>query len=105
MAAEPMSEMLNGILEALPNPVFVKDEGHRWVLLNDSFCRFIGHERELLLGSSDYDFFPKEQADVFHKKDDEVFASGGRRFRQRARSMRGDVASLASTKAGSEVRR
>jgi PAS domain S-box-containing protein len=77
MASEPISEMLNGILEALPNPVFVKDERHRWVLLNDSFCRFIGHGRELLLGKSDYDFFPKEQANVFHKKDDEVFASGG----------------------------
>jgi PAS domain S-box-containing protein len=77
MASEPMSEMLNGILEALPNPVFVKDESHRFVLLNDSLCRFIGYERERLLGKSDYDFFPKEQADVFWKKDDEVFTSGG----------------------------
>jgi PAS domain S-box-containing protein len=77
MAAEPMSEMLNGILEALPNPVFVKDESHRFVLLNDSCCGFFGYERERLLGKSDYDFFPKEQADVFWKKDDEVFTSGG----------------------------
>jgi PAS domain S-box-containing protein len=77
MESEPMSEMLNGILEALPNPVFVKDEGHRFVVLNDSFCAFIGFERDRLLGRSDYDFFPTEQADVFWKKDDEVFTSGG----------------------------
>jgi PAS domain S-box-containing protein len=77
MASEPMSEMLNGILEALPNPVFVKDERHRFVLLNDSCCAFIGYERDRLLGRSDYDFFPREQADVFWKKDDEVFTSGG----------------------------
>jgi PAS domain S-box-containing protein len=76
MAAESMSEMLNDILEALPNPVFVKDERHRFVLLNDSCCRLIGKEREFLLGKCDYDIFPEEQADVFCKKDDEVFTSG-----------------------------
>jgi two-component system, chemotaxis family, CheB/CheR fusion protein len=64
------------LLDALPNPVFVKDEQHRWVLLNDAFCRFMGHPREALLGRSDYDFFPQEEADVFWAKDDLVFATG-----------------------------
>ncbi len=64
------------ILEALPNPVFVKDEDHRWVLLNDSFCRFMGYERSQLLGRSDHDFFPKSEADVFWAKDDAVFSTG-----------------------------
>ncbi len=61
---------LDSLLEVLPNPVFVKDEQHRWVLLNDACCRFIGHERSELIGKSDYDFFPKSEADVFWKKDD-----------------------------------
>jgi len=64
------------ILEALPNPVFVKDEQHKWVLLNDKLCRLMGFDRAQLLGKSDYDFFPKEEADVFWAKDDLVFASG-----------------------------
>ena len=71
--ARPFVEAL---LDALPNPVFVKDEQHRWVLLNDLFCEFMGHPREELLGKSDYDFFPKEEADVFWDKDDAVFRSG-----------------------------
>jgi PAS domain S-box-containing protein len=67
---------VQAILEALPNPVFVKDEQHRWVLLNDAFCRFLGRSREELLGRSDYDFFPKAEADVFWDKDDGVFRTG-----------------------------
>jgi PAS domain S-box-containing protein len=76
MASAVATEVLGSILEALPNPVFVKDEQHRWVLLNDSYCRFMGYGREQLLGKSDHDFFPKHEADVFWAKDDAVFASG-----------------------------
>ncbi len=68
--------MLEDILEALPNPVFVKDEGRRWVLLNDSYCKFMGYERERLLGKTDHDFFPLEEAEAFREKDDQVFATG-----------------------------
>ncbi len=75
--AEAFGKVLGGVLDALPNPVFVKDEQHRWVLLNDSYCQFMGHRCEELLGKSDYDFFPREQADVFWSKDDLVFSTGG----------------------------
>ncbi len=67
---------LAGILDALPNPVFVKDERHRWVLLNEGFCRFLGRQRSELIGHSDYDFFPRAEADEFWRKDDRVFATG-----------------------------
>jgi two-component system CheB/CheR fusion protein len=65
-----------GIAEALPNPVFVKDEQHRWVMLNDHLCRLMGRDRSELIGKSDYDFFPKEEADVFWEKDALVFSTG-----------------------------
>ncbi len=67
---------LAGILDALPNPVFVKDERHRWVLLNERFCRFLGRQRAELIGRSDYDFFPPSEAKEFWRKDDQVFATG-----------------------------
>lgn len=69
-------ELVESLLEALPNPVFVKDEQHRWVLLNDSYCAFMGYTRDELLGKSDHDFFPATEADVFWAKDDAVFTSG-----------------------------
>ncbi len=69
-------EFLAHVINALPDPVFVKDAEHRWTILNDAFCRFIGHSMEDLLGRSDFDFFPEEEAQVFWEKDSEVFATG-----------------------------
>ncbi len=66
---------LDQIISAMPNPVFVKNEQHRWLILNDAFCDFMGYASEQLIGKSDYDFFPKEQADVFWEKDNMVFKS------------------------------
>ncbi|HEY3359063.1 MAG TPA: PAS domain S-box protein [Polyangia bacterium] len=69
-------DFLESLVNALPNPVFVKDEAHRWIILNESYCRFMGYTREELLGKSDFDFFPKEEAEVFWQKDDLVFRGG-----------------------------
>jgi PAS domain-containing protein len=51
--AERTRSFLASILETLPNPVFVKDESHRWVLLNGSYCRFMGYDRFQLLLSQE----------------------------------------------------
>jgi diguanylate cyclase (GGDEF)-like protein/PAS domain S-box-containing protein len=67
---------LNTVINSISDQISVKDSEHRWVLLNDVCCTLIGHPREVLLGKSDYDFLPKEQADVFWEKDDLVFVSG-----------------------------
>lgn len=76
LALQNSNHHLEKIINAVADPIFVKDRQHRWVLLNDALCRFMGYSRKKLLGKSDYDFFPKDQADVFWKKDEEVFLSG-----------------------------
>ena len=70
------AEELERILDALPNPVFVKDDRHRWIALNESCCRLFGRPRAELLGRSDPDLFPEDQAAVFWAKDEEVFRTG-----------------------------
>ncbi|HEX5338805.1 MAG TPA: PAS domain S-box protein, partial [Gallionella sp.] len=67
---------LNNIIDGIADPIFVKDRQHRWMMLNEAFCAFIGHPREAMIGKSDYDFFPQEQADVFWEMDEAVFVSG-----------------------------
>ena len=67
---------LDKIIDSIADPVFVKDEKHRWVLLNDAYCRLMGYSREELLGKSDYDFFSSDEADIFWMKDEEVFKTG-----------------------------
>lgn len=64
------------IINGTSDPIFVKDRQHRWILLNDAFCNFIGRQREELIGKSDYDFFPKAEADVFWERDELVFTTG-----------------------------
>jgi two-component system, cell cycle sensor histidine kinase and response regulator CckA len=72
----PPSYDLEHILNAIAEPVFVKDRAHRWIFLNDAYCRLIGVERSSLLGKSDYDFFPQAEADLFWQMDELVFETG-----------------------------
>ena len=69
-------EHLEKIINAIGDGVFVKDRQHRFVLMNDSIIKSLGFKREGLIGNSDYDFFPKEEADVFWEKDELVFNTG-----------------------------
>lgn len=69
-------ETLEQILNTIADPVFVKDEDHRWLWLNDAFCSFMGHQRAELIGKTDHDFFPAEEAQVFWQKDQEVLDRG-----------------------------
>ncbi|TAL66881.1 MAG: PAS domain-containing sensor histidine kinase [Bacteroidetes bacterium] len=68
---------LEGIIDNLPVTVFVKDakEG-KFVLWNRKCEQIFGLESEITLGKTDFDFFPKKQAEFFRKKDNEVLKSG-----------------------------
>ena len=68
---------LANVLNTVADPVFVKDGKHRWAVLNEASCRFMGYPREELLGKSDFDFFPPDEAQVFWSRDDEVYRNGG----------------------------
>ncbi|OEC88099.1 MULTISPECIES: PAS domain S-box protein [Methanobacterium] len=67
---------LDKIINSIADPVFVKDKRHRWILLNDAFCKLMGYPRKELLGKSDYDFLPAYEASIFWDKDEEVFKTG-----------------------------
>ncbi len=64
---------LHNIINTVPDPIFVKNDAFRWTVLNDACCAFIGQPREALIGKSDYEVFPEEEADVFREKDRLVF--------------------------------
>ncbi len=73
---ERIRRYLDKIINTVADPIFVKDREHRWVLLNDAYCHFMGYPREKLIGLSDFDYFPKKEAEVFWAKDEEVFKTG-----------------------------
>ncbi len=68
-------EALQTIIDVVASPIFVKDREHRWVLVNDAMCRFMGVPKARLIGKSDFDIVPSEQAALFWTIDDRVFAT------------------------------
>lgn len=69
-------DLLARIVDAVTNPVFVKDEQHRLVVANDAFCALLGRDRADILGRTDFDFVPPEEARVFQAKDKVVLLTG-----------------------------
>jgi PAS domain S-box-containing protein len=69
-------EFLKHTINATPDPIFVKDEQHRWLVLNDAFCELMGKPRSELIGKSGYDFLPPEKAEIFCQKDAAVLRTG-----------------------------
>ncbi|MBH8576393.1 CHASE2 domain-containing protein [Nostocaceae cyanobacterium CENA369] len=66
-------EFLQQVINTIADPIFVKNEQHQWIVLNEAYCRFIGYSDTVLIEKSDYDFFPKHEADVFRRQDELVF--------------------------------
>ncbi|MDD2895415.1 MAG: PAS domain S-box protein [Aliarcobacter sp.] len=66
---------LNHLIDSIPDPIFVKDRQHKWIILNKANCELTGLSKDYLIGKSDYEVFPKEEADIFWEKDELVFNS------------------------------
>jgi PAS domain S-box-containing protein len=75
--APPSQAFLDTVIENIPAMLVVKDgETGRFLLVNRAGEDLLGVPREALLGRSDHDFFPAEQADFFAAHDREVIDSG-----------------------------
>lgn len=69
--------LLDLIIESLPDMVFVKDAKElKFVHFNRAGENLIGVPRAQMLGKTDYDLFPTDEADGFTKKDREVLKKG-----------------------------
>ncbi|MFZ4798330.1 MAG: PAS domain S-box protein [Bacteroidia bacterium] len=66
---------LNNILNAIPNPVFVKNKNHKWVLVNDAYANLLNLKKEAIIGKTDREFLSKEDAEYYIAKDDKLFES------------------------------
>ena len=69
-------EFLLSIIDHLAHPIFVKDRDFRFVILNRAMEAMLGIPRAEMIGRTDYDFFPQDQADWFRAKDAEMFTLG-----------------------------
>ncbi len=74
---EETTAFLDSVVENIPLMFFVKDARDlHWVRWNKAGAETIGLSREELIGKTDYDVFPKEEADFFTSKDREALTTG-----------------------------
>lgn len=73
---ENAQDFLSKAFDSIKSPIFVKNTDHRWVLVNDAYCKFVGYSKEEMLGKSEPDFYSAEQADIYWAKDELVMLSG-----------------------------
>ncbi len=69
-------QFLYQVLDALPDPVFVKDHSHRWKLVNQAACELMGHPKELMIGAVDNDLLPPDEVQHLREQDDLVLTLG-----------------------------
>ena len=65
------------LLEAIPNPVFFKDERGRYLGCNQAFEKYVGVERGQLIGKTVFDILPEELADRSQAFDSQLFGRPG----------------------------
>jgi diguanylate cyclase (GGDEF)-like protein/PAS domain S-box-containing protein len=65
------------ILDAVPFPIFFKNEKGVYTGCNTDFERFIGLDRNKIIGQTVYGVSPEEFAAVYHEADQALFRQGG----------------------------
>lgn len=70
-------KFMESVLNTIPVGVVAKEaEELRFVLWNPAAEHLLGFPAAEVMGKNDYDFFPREEADIFTAKDREVLHSG-----------------------------
>ncbi len=78
-AESTMSQQIEGARELLGDwreHVFVKDRDLRFTYVNDAFARSQGLDPEEIIGKTDFDLFPPEEAEAYREADRQVLESG-----------------------------
>lgn len=67
-------QMMKAIFHELPSAILIKDieDDYRFYIINRKFEQMCNLPKELLIGKTDYEVFPKEEADKYRRDDMEA---------------------------------
>jgi PAS domain S-box-containing protein len=86
------------ILNNIGDPVFVKDDQSRLVIVNDAFCNIFGLERETIIGKTLAEDVHEDERESFLKIDKEVIESGIENINDETLTVRGGHTRSISTR-------
>ncbi|HPF58838.1 MAG TPA: PAS domain S-box protein [Candidatus Competibacteraceae bacterium] len=87
------SAFLDMLLNAVPVPIFYKDNEGRYLGFNKAFEEFFGQTPEDLIGKSVFDIAPQELAAIYHAKDMELLTrpTGSQVYESQVKDARGAI--------------
>ncbi|TAD78530.1 MAG: CHASE2 domain-containing protein [Oscillatoriales cyanobacterium] len=65
------------VLEAIPEPIFVKDCDQRWIAVNSAFCSFVGLGASQLVGRTAHEVLPPDLAQAIAQEDERALTHPG----------------------------
>lgn len=71
------SDLLQTVIDAVPAPIFFKDEEGVYLGCNNAFEGFVGFSTRDIVGKTVYDVAPSHLADVYLKADRDLLEAGG----------------------------
>ncbi|NEX18250.1 MAG: hypothetical protein C1943_16980 [Halochromatium sp.] len=74
---ERESGFLKGLIQALPDLIWLKDPDGIYLACNSEFEQFFCAQESEIIGKTDYDFVAREVGDLFRKHDKKAMAAGG----------------------------
>ncbi len=76
-AANNELSLLRSLIDHIPDVVYLKDTEHRFTAANKAAATLFGEDSPTkLIGKTDFDYFPKELADIYHRDERKLFKSG-----------------------------
>ena len=76
MAIPNSFDILQAVIEATPDAIFVKDLEGRYVLVNAAAARFLGRSPQEIVGRNDFELYPEATARQFVEDDRRVLETG-----------------------------
>lgn len=68
--------LIESIFSTTPGFLVMKDRQCVYRVANAAFCEFLGKSQNEIIGKTDYDLFPPDEAEAYRKGDVEVMATG-----------------------------
>jgi two-component system cell cycle sensor histidine kinase/response regulator CckA len=75
-ALREQRNLFESILAATPDILVLKDRNSVYQAVNPAFCRFIGKKEEEIIGKTDFDLFPHDEAVMYRRDDAKVMETG-----------------------------
>ncbi|MFC1703897.1 ATP-binding protein [Candidatus Omnitrophota bacterium] len=69
-------ELLSYLMDHVPDVIYFKDRKGRLILVNQAHAKGLGLKPQQVVGKTDFDFFPKERAELMQKDDECVMKTG-----------------------------